>query len=127
MLALLAPSTALPGAAVPDGGPAAMTLVLPHALRPDEIAFVEVTVGAIGPGRQVVVTTAGGRLVGAVSPFGIRPGAEAGTYALPVPAEAFAGRSLPLRLRVTRPDGPPRAPTADEVKGVRLTVLGTRP
>lgn len=104
-----------------------MTLALPHDLRPGEIAFLEVTVGAISRGREVEVTTADGRLIGTVSPFGVPSGAEAGTYAMPVPVDAIGDRMLPLRLRITRPDGPPRAPTADEVKVVRLTILSARP
>ena len=127
MLALLAPSAALSASDGPADDAATMTLILPHALRPGEIAFVEVTVGEIAPGQQVEVTTADGRRVGTVSPFGIRPGAEAGTYALPVPADAIGSCSLPLRLSITRPDGPPRPPTADEVRGVKLTILGVRP
>ena len=113
-----------PVAAGDDG---AMTLVLPHPLRAGETVFVEVTMGVVQRGQEVDVTTADGRLIGTVSPFGIRTGQAAGTYTIPVPPDAIDDGKLSLRLRISRPDGPPRPPTADEVTGVTLAIAGSRP
>ena len=123
MLAVPGPA----GALLAADGPATVTLALPHALRPGETAFLEVAVGVLARGQEIQATTLDGRLVGTVSPFGIGPGAEAGTYVIPVPADAIGDCGLQLRLSVTMPGGPPRAPTAAEVKGVKLTILGARP
>ena len=122
MLAVLA----LPGrpAAAADD---ALTLALPHPLRQGEAAFVEVTVGPITRSQQVEVTTADGRPIGTVSPFGIRAGEGAGTYTMPVPADAIQDGKVSLRLRITQGNAPPRTPTAEEVKGVKLSIAGSRP
>ncbi|MGF7172629.1 hypothetical protein [Azospirillum doebereinerae] len=104
-----------------------VTIALPQALRPGETAFVQVTVGVIVRGQEVEVTTADGRPIGTVSPFGIRSGGEAGTYTMPVPADEIRDGRLSLRLLITQSNGPPRPPTVDEVKGVTLSVVGTRP
>ncbi len=119
MLAIWAPP-----AVAADG---TTVLVLPHALQPGEIAFIQVTVGAIARGQEVEVATMDGRAIGTVSPFGIRAGQQAGTYTMPVPPEAIRDGKLSLRLRITQFDGPPRLPTSDEVKDVQLVIAGTRP
>jgi hypothetical protein len=98
------------------------TLELPRALAANETAFIEVQVGPIGRGRTIEVTTASGQPLGVVSPFGVRTGQDAGTYPLPVPKDAIRDGRLSIRLTISRPDGPPRAPTTDEVRGVRLGV-----
>jgi hypothetical protein len=62
--------------------------------------------------------------IGVVSPFGVRTGQDAGTYPLPVPKEAIRDGRLSIRLTISRPGGSPRAPTAGEVRGVKLGVGG---
>ena len=104
-----------------------ITLVLPHPLRTGESAFIEVQVGRIGPGQEIDVTTAAGRPLGTISPFGIRHGHAAGTYTLPVPRDAMAGDRIRVRLAITRAGAPPHAPTPDVVLGVTLTVGGAGP
>jgi hypothetical protein len=101
-----------------------MTLELPRPLATSETAFIEVQVGPIGGGRTIEVTTASGQPLGTVSPFGVRTGQDAGTYPLPVPQDAIRDGRLSLRLTISQPGGAPGAPSADEVRGVRLGVGG---
>ncbi len=98
------------------------TLVLPHPLAPGEAAWIEVRVGAVARGREIDVTTASGQELGVISPFGSRPGQDAGTYTLPVPPNAIRDGAVAVRLRITRPGAPPRPPTAEEVRGVTLII-----
>jgi hypothetical protein len=97
------------------------TLVLPHTLRKGETAWLLVEVGAIGH-NQIQLTTQDGRPLGTVSPYGIKPGQAGGTYTLPMPAETFAGRRLALRIMVKESDRAQHAPTAEEVKSLRLLI-----
>lgn len=98
-----------------------MTLTLPHALRKGETAWLLVTVGMIGH-NQIQLTTQSGKDLGNISPFGIRSGQAAGTYTIPVPAEALSGRRLVLRLSVPQAGGLHRATTTEEVTSVRLVI-----
>jgi hypothetical protein len=99
-----------------------MTLELPRPLTAGQTAFVEVQVGPIGRGRTIEVTTGSGQPLGTVSPFGVRSGQDAGTYPLPVPQDAIRDGRLSIRLTISQPGGASRAPTADEVRGVKLGV-----
>lgn len=101
-----------------------MTLELPRPLAADETAFIEVQVGPIGRGRTIEVTTASGQPLGVVSPFGVRTGQAAGTYPLPVPSDAIRDGRLSIRMTISQPGGVARAPTADEVRSVKLGVGG---
>jgi hypothetical protein len=114
LLALLAQSAM--AAAARD-----VTLALPHPLQAGEMAWLDVQVGAIGH-QQVDVTTASGQRLGTISPFGLRLGQEAGTYTLPVPAEAIRDGRVAIQLTITLPGSPPRAPTGQEVHGVALKI-----
>jgi hypothetical protein len=109
-------------AALAQDAARSMTLELPRPLAAGETAFIEVQVGPIGRGRTIEVTTASGRPLGVVSPFGVRTGQDAGTYPLPVPKDAIHDGRLSIRLTISQPGGAPRAPGADEVRGVRLGV-----
>src|SRR5689334_19827773 len=91
------------------------TVAAPHPPRPGETPLLEVTLGHVARGQEVEITTPDGRLLGTVSPFGIRPGRAAGTYLVPLPADAIHGEKVAVRLQITQPNGPARAPTADEV------------
>ena len=104
----------------------AVTLVLPHALRAGESASLVVTVGVIPRGAEIEITTTSGRLVGVISPYGIRAGREAGTYTVPLAAEAINGRRVCLRLSLNA-NRTQRAPTTKEVKRVRATIQRARP
>jgi hypothetical protein len=99
------------------------TLVLPHPLRAGETAWIEVQVGPIGH-QEIDVTTASGQELGVISPFGVRVGQDAGTYTLPLPGDAIRDGRVSVRLTITQFGAPPRAPTAQEVRSVKLTVAG---
>lgn len=98
-----------------------MTLVLPHALRKGETAWLLVKVGVIGH-DQIQLTTQDGRPLGTISQFGVRSGKPAGTYTVPIPAEALSEGRLVLRLSVMQSGRAPRAPTPKEVKSLRLLI-----
>jgi hypothetical protein len=109
-------------AAMAQDAAQSMTLQLPRPLAANETAFIEVQVGPIGRGRTIEVTTAAGQPLGVVSPFGVRAGQDAGTYPLPVPKEAIRDGRVSIRLTISQPGGSSRAPTLDEVHGVKLGV-----
>jgi hypothetical protein len=121
-LALLAHLALNGNAALAQDAARSTTLELPRPLAAGEIAFMEVQLGPIGRGRTIEVTTASGQPLGVVSPFGVRTGQDAGTYPLPVPNDAIRDGHLSIRLTISQPGGPPRAPTADEVRGVKLGI-----
>jgi len=101
-----------------------LTLALPHPLATGERAWIEVQLGAISKGRVVNVTTASGLLLGTISPFGARPGQNAGTFTLPLPADAIRDGRVTVRVTISQPGGPPRAPTAQEVRAVTIGAGG---
>ena len=117
LVALLAQST---NAAADD-----ITLALPHPLAAGEIAWLEVQVGPIARGQEIDVTSAAGQELGTISPFGVRSGHGAGTYTLPVPGDAIRDGRVSVRLTITQFGAPPRAPTAQEVRSVKLIAPGT--
>ncbi len=102
-------------------------LTLPQPLQSGDTAFIEVTLGVIGPGQEIEITTPGGRTLGVISPHGIRAGNAAGTYTLPLPADAICHGRVAITLRVTRSDAKARMPTADEVRGLRVVVNAATP
>src|SRR5690242_139565 len=93
------------------------TLVLPHALHPGETAWLEVKVGVIARGAEIDISTTSGRLLGVVSPFGIRGGSQAGTYTVALPADAISNGRISVRLSLNYYHAQ-RAPTREEVKGI---------
>ena len=102
-------------------------IALPRPLAAGARVLLEVRVGTIGSGQEVVLRTADGRLIGTVSPHSIRPGNAAGTYVVPVPPEVLAhalrdGR-LHLRIAIERAGAAARPVHADEVLGVRAVVV----
>jgi len=111
---------ALPACASAVSGEVVLTL--PRALKAGEAATVVVEVGVLKRGHEIVVTTPSGKLIGTISPFGIPPGQAAGSYSLPVPAEAVKDGKLSLRLSLTGTGGPPRAPTEQEVKSLKVSI-----
>ena len=98
-----------------------VTLTLPHALRSGETATLVVSVGVIPKGARIEVTTPSGRSLGTISPYGIRAGHEAGSYTVPLHADAIEGRRVRVLLSLAF-SGTRRAPTEGEVK-VALRVL----
>ena len=116
---------ALPACASAASGDVELTL--PRPLKTGEAATVVVEVGVLQRGHEIVVTTSSGQLIGTISPYGIRSGQAAGSYALPVPAAVVKDDKLSLRLRVTGTGGPPRAPTDQEVKGLKVSITPAPP
>jgi hypothetical protein len=115
----------LPACASAANGEAVLTL--PRSLKAGEAVTVVVEVGVLPRGCEISVTTPSGQLIGTVSPFGIRAGQAAGSYALPVPAEAVKDGKLSLRLTLTGTGGPPRAPTDQEVKSLKVSITPAPP
>jgi len=112
-LALLAQSAGVAGRVV--------TLVLPRDVTADEAVAVEVKVGVIARGAQIKVETTSGKLLGVISPYGLRSGDEAGTYPIRVPSEAISNRRVSLRITLSY-NRSKRAPTAQEVRSVQLKI-----
>jgi len=101
------------------------TLVLPRALHAGETALLEVKVGVITRGSEIELATTSGRPLGVISPFGIRSGNQAGTYTVPLPADAISNGRVAVQLSL-RQGGSQRAPTKEEVKSIRVRIRGTR-
>jgi len=99
-----------------------LTLALPRPLRPGDLAWLEVELGPVGRGREVIVATASGQTIGVISPFAIRTGQDAGVYTLPLPEDAIAAGRVTVRLTITQPGGAPRDPTGQEVRRVAVVV-----
>ena len=98
-----------------------VTLMLPHALHADETAWLEVSVGVLRHDKEIHITTPSGQPLGTISPFGIRTGQEAGTYTVPLPADAISGDRVTLRLSLGNEQRPP---TAREIKNIKVKVTG---
>lgn len=98
-----------------------MTLDLPHKLRKGETAWLLVKVGAIDH-AEIQLMTQDGHPLGTISPYGARTGQAAGTYTVPVPADALADGRLALRMAVMESGQAQRAPTTDEVRSLRLLI-----
>lgn len=99
-----------------------VTLALPHALHEGETAWLEVRVGVIERGAEIEIATKAGQSLGVISPFGIRSGRQAGTYTVPLPADAISDDRIALRMLLSH-DGRQRAPTAKEVKSIRVKIM----
>jgi hypothetical protein len=99
------------------------TLVLPHALHTGETALLEVKVGVIARGSEIELATTSGQPLGVISPYGIRSGNQAGTYTVPLPADAISNGRVSVRLSL-RQGGSQRAPTREEVKSISVKIAG---
>lgn len=98
-----------------------VNLVLPRDLNANDVVWLELKLGVIERGAEIEIETTKGETLGVISPHGIRSGHEAGTYALPVPPEAISDKRLSVRLTLSHGRAK-RAPTAKEVKNVRLKI-----
>lgn len=115
--ALLVQTASAPGRVV--------NLVLPRSLNQDEGVAVELTLGVLERGDEIRVETTSGKLLGIISPYGIRSGYEAGTYTVPVPAEAICNNRVSLRIILNRHSVGKRAPTTQELRSVKLRITRT--
>jgi hypothetical protein len=116
-------SSATPAAAQPRqaGDAREMTLAVPHKLRKGETAWLLVEIGVIDH-DQIQLITQDGHPLGTISPYSVRSGQAAGTYTVPVPANALNDGRLALRMSVIESGQAQRAPTTDEVKSLRLLI-----
>lgn len=119
LVALLAQPAAVPAGRV-------VTLTLPHVLRVGETAWLEVELGTLARGQQIVITTLDGRLLGHVGHYGNARGKAGSVYPVPLPVEAISNGRVLLRLAVQRGDSR-RAPTRSELKSVRLRIMPAAP
>jgi hypothetical protein len=99
------------------------TLRTSRAPGAGETVAIEIELGIVGPGREIEVASKDGRLLGVISPYGIRAGQSAGTYTVPVPADVLDGNRIDIRLRVTRSSRVAQAPDANEVRSVRAVIV----
>src|SRR5712691_12965652 len=86
-----------------------VTLPLPHRLEAGDAVWLKVTVGELERGSEIIVSTTASRIVGVISPFGIRSRQESGTYTVPVPSDAITDNRVSLRLSIDQ-SGRPRRP-----------------
>lgn len=113
LFALLVQTSGAPGRVV--------NLVLPRSLNKDEGVVVQMKVGVIERGAVIQVKTISGKTIGAISPFGIRTGNEAGTYTLHVPTEEISNNRVSLRITLNY-GRDKRAPTTQELRSVKLSI-----
>ena len=111
--ALLVQTAGAPGRVV--------NLALPRDLKDGEGVSLELKLGVLGRGSEIVVETTSGKHVGVVSPYGIRAGEEAGTYTVPLPPEAISGNQVSLRL-ILQQGRVKRTPTDKQIKSVLLQI-----
>jgi hypothetical protein len=111
----------------PAAGPTGrrVTLDLPHPPAQGETVWLKVDVGEIGR-HELHVTTSNGRELGTISTYGVKSGRPAGTYTLPVPADAISSNHLTVLLVVIDGDTQ-RAATRREVKGVSVALQSAKP
>jgi hypothetical protein len=111
--ALLVQTASAPGRVV--------NLVLPRSLSENEGVVAELKLGVLARGAEIQVETTSGRMLGVISPYGIRSGNEAGTYTVPVPRDAISNQRISLRITLSH-NHRKRAPTTKEVRTVRLQI-----
>ncbi|UWZ81944.1 hypothetical protein [Occallatibacter riparius] len=106
-----------------DGSPTRrVSLTLPHPPATGETIWLKVEVGEIGH-NQVHVTTSSGRELGTISTYGVKSGKPAGTYTLPVPADAMSGTHLTVLLSIIQG----RTEHAASLREVKAVSIGLRP
>lgn len=87
-----------------------------------QTAFVVVTLGAVPPGTLIDVELEGGRRIGRISPFAIRPGHAAGTYSLPFTVGEGEIKAPAIRLGIPGADGGSTPPPPGWVTELRLLI-----
>jgi hypothetical protein len=100
---------------------------LPRPLAAGERVVLEVELGMVAAGTRIVLRTPDGRLIGTVSPHGIRHGAGAGTYSVPVPhdllVEVLRDGRIHLQLLIEPAGAEARHADADDIRSVRASIL----
>jgi len=98
-----------------------VNLVLPRDLNANEVVWLEVKMGVVPRGAEIELETTDGKMLGVVSPHGVRAENEAGTYVFPVPPEAISNNRVAVRMTFSYAQKK-RAPTSKEVKSLRLKI-----
>jgi hypothetical protein len=109
--------------APPVAGGRVLNLALPHHLGAGETVFLEVEVGVIAKGEEIEIATPSGQSLGTISPYGIKSGQPAGTYTVPLPANAVSDNHVSVRVSVSGYGHPDRAPTAKEVRAIHVKIM----
>lgn len=122
LLALLAQGADAPAAVtLPGAGRTVLTLPRPPAAQ--EAVWLSVRVGVLQRGARVLVLSDEGTLLGAISPFAIAPGHEAGTYTIPLPGNSVREGRVVVRLVVEEREHAMRPATGSEVEDVGLVYV----
>jgi hypothetical protein len=122
LIALLAQGAEAPAAVTPSGA-ARTVLMLPRPPAAQEAVWLSVRVGVLRRGARVLVFSDEGTLLGAISPFAIPPGKEAGTYTIPLPENAVRDGRVVVRLVVEEREHAARPATGGEVEDVGLVYV----
>ena len=122
LIALLAQSGDVPAAVTPSSA-GRTVLTLPRPPAEQEAVWLSVRVGVLQRGARVVVFSDDGKLLGAISPFAIVPGKEAGTYTIPLPENSVRDGRVVVRLVVEDREHPTRPATGSEVEDVELVYV----
>ena len=101
---------------------ASIELAAPRPVGPGDALWLQVATGRLPPGARLSLSTETGQIIGGVAPF---PPGSPTRATVPVPATALSGQTVRLRLQVTEPGAPPRAPRSGEVSRLQLTVIST--
>jgi hypothetical protein len=118
LIALLAQGASVPATAAP-----ATVLTLPRPPAAQEAVWLSVRVGVLQRGARVLVLSDEGALLGAISPFAIPPGKEAGTYTIPLPENSVRDGRVVVRLVVEEREHATRPATGGEVEDVGLVYV----
>ncbi len=103
-----------------------INLVLPRSLNEDEGLVLELKLGVLERGDEIQVQTTSGKMLGVISPYGIRSGNEAGTYTVPVPAKAISNNRVSLRITLNQHSRGKRAPNDQELRSIKLRITPNR-
>ena len=122
LLALLAPGAEATAAGTPSSA-RRIVLTLPRAPAAQEAVWLSVRVGVLERGVRILVLSDDGTLLGAISPFAISPGKEAGTYTIPLPENAVSQGRVAVRLVVEDREHVTRPATGGEVEDVGLVYV----
>jgi hypothetical protein len=94
-------------------------LKVPRHPRTNEALQLEITT-RLPPRARLIVFDDKGEVLGAVTPFELRPGSTTAT--IPLPAAAFSGARIRLRLQISEPHQPPRAPRDSEIERLEVSM-----
>jgi hypothetical protein len=118
---------ALLAACAHAGVPRGDEIALPRALKSNERVMLQVELGRVTAGHEIVLRSLEGQLIGTVSPHGIGYGKPAGTYVVPVAPDilrvALKRGRLQLHILVERAGAAPRPASTNEVRNISAIIL----